>query len=265
MSPGADEAGAGGVLLSALVTARDEEANLAACLPGLAFADEVVVVLDRCSDGSRAVAERHAHRILEGAWPIQGERRNAGIAACRGAWVLEVDADERVTPELAAEVRRVAETSQADYHRIPFDNYVGDRLVRHGWGAQFGASSVARLCRKGVKTWGAQRVHPKLAFAAGARQGPPLENRLVHYVDRDISDMLRRLDSYTSRRAADLREAGDIGSAFHNYRRIASRFLKCYVARKGYREGGLGFLIALCAGLYPILSYLKARYDPDPE
>ena len=141
------------------------------------------------------------------------------------------------------------------------DNYIGTRLVRYGWGAQFGVSSVPRLCRKGVKTWGPQRVHPKLTFAEDAVQGPPLRNRLVHYADRDISDMLQRLDRYTTARAADLRASGDIGSAFHNYRRIFSRFLKCYWGRKGYREGGLGFLIALCAGLYPILSYLKARYD----
>ena len=86
---------------------------------------------------------------------------------------------------------------------------------------------------------------------------------MVHYVDRDLSDMIRRLNSYTSARALDLRECGDLGSAFHNYRRIFSRFWRCYVSRKGYREGGVGFLIAVCAALYPILSYLKARYDPE--
>jgi glycosyltransferase involved in cell wall biosynthesis len=249
--------------LSGLVVAHDEEENLADCLGGLGFCNEVVVVLDRCSDGSKAIAERFTERILEGAWPIEGARRNAGIAACGGEWILEVDADERVGPELAAEIRRTVETSACAYHRIPVDNYVGRRLVRHGWGAQFGVSSAPRLSRRGVKRWGEQRVHPKLRFAEGAREGPRLENRLVHYLDRDISGMIRRLDRYTSARARDLRESGDIGSAFHNYRRIVSRFWKCFVTRRGYREGGLGFLIALCAGLYPILSYLKARYEDE--
>ncbi len=249
--------------LSALVVAHDEEADLADCLGGLGFCDEIVVVLDRCGDGSKAVADRFTERILEGAWPIEGARRNAGIAACAGEWILEVDADERIGPELAAEIRRTVETSGHAYHRIPVDNYVGRRLVRHGWGAQFGRSSHAGLFRKGVKRWGEQRVHPKLHFAEGAREGPRLENRLVHYVDRDISGMIRRLDRYTSARARDLRDSGDIGSAFHNYRRIVSRFWKCFVGRRGYREGGLGFLIALCAGLYPILSYLKARYEDE--
>jgi hypothetical protein len=76
--------------------------------------------------------------------------------------------------------------------------------------------------------------------------------------------MLQRLDRYTTARAQDLRDSGDIGSYSRNLRRIVSRFWKCYVVRKGYREGPYGFLIALCAALYPILSYLKARLDP-PE
>ena len=75
--------------------------------------------------------------------------------------------------------------------------------------------------------------------------------------------MLRRLDRYSSLRAQDLRESGDIGSYGRNLRRIVSRFWKCYVGRRGYREGPYGFLIALCAALYPILSYLKARLEPE--
>src|SRR5207245_9834697 len=96
-------------------------------------------------------------------------------------------------------------------------------------------------------------------------QGPTLDGRLVHHVDRNISDMLRRLDRYTSLRAQDLRESGQIGTFAHNLRRIAPRFWKCYIPRRCYREGPWGFLIALCAALYPILSYLKARLEaPHP-
>jgi len=249
--------------VSALVVARDEEDNLADCLATLGFCDEIVVLLDRCRDGSKAVAERFTDRILEGAWPVEGARRNAGIEACGGEWILEVDADERASPELAAAVRSAVEADAYDYHRVPVDNYLGPRLVRHGWGAQFGRSSHAGLFRTGIKRWGGQRVHPRLTFAEGAREGPRLEGRLIHHIDRDISGLVRRLDRYSTARARDLRDSGDIGSAFHNYRRIVSRFWKCFVARKGYKEGGLGFLIALCAGLYPILSYLKARYEED--
>jgi glycosyltransferase involved in cell wall biosynthesis len=245
--------------LSALVVARDEEHQLAECLACLGFADEIVVVLDRCRDRSREIALHFTDRLVEGAWEREGPRRNAGIETCRGEWIVEIDADERVAPALAAEIRRTVETSMASWHLVPVDNYVGDKLVRWGWGASFGRSAHAALFRKGAKQWGEQHVHPTVTLSGA--QGETLSSRLVHYVDRDISAMLQRLDRYTSARAQDLRDGGDLGSYGRNLRRIASRFWKCYIRRKGYREGPYGFLIALCAALYPILSYLKARLD----
>jgi glycosyltransferase involved in cell wall biosynthesis len=245
--------------LSALVVVHDEEHQLADCLGCLGFADEIVVVLDRCRDRSRAIARGFTERLIDGAWELEGPRRHAGIDACRADWVLEIDADERVSPELASEIRRVVATSSAAWHLIPVDNYVGAKLVRWGWGASFGRSAHAALFRRGAKRWGDQRIHPTLSLSG--QQGATLSAPILHYVDRDISAMWHRLDRYTSARAADLRESGDIGSYGRNLRRIVSRFCKCYIGRKGYREGPWGFLIALCAALYPILSYLKARLE----
>ena len=245
--------------LSALVVVHDEECQLAACLEGLTFADETVVVLDRCTDGSRDIAASLGCRLLEGAWILEGGRRNAGIDACTGPWILEVDADERISAELATEVRDMIASSGADWHDVPVDNYLGDRLIRHGWGASFGRGAHAALFRKGAKRWGNERVHPKLTFTG--TKGARLTSSITHYVDRDISGLIRKLDSYSTAHAQDLRDSGDIGSFAHNIRRIFSRFYKCYLARRGYREGPYGFLIALLAGLYPILSYLKARLE----
>ena len=245
--------------LSALVVAHDEERQLADCLACLGFADEIVVVLDRCRDRSRDIAIRFTERLIEGEWEREGPRRHAGIEACCGEWIVEVDADERVTPTLAVEIRSVVEISQAAWHLILVDNFVGERLVRWGWGASFGRSAHAALFRKGVKQWGEERIHPTISLSG--KQGQTLSSPLIHYVDRNISEMLQRLDRYTSARAQDLRDSGDIGSYGRNLRRIASRFWKCYVGRKGYREGPYGLLIAVCAALYPILSYLKARLD----
>jgi glycosyltransferase involved in cell wall biosynthesis len=251
-----------GPRLSALVVAHNEERQLADCLACLGFADEIVVVLDRCRDRSREIATRFTGRLVEGGWEREGPRRHAGIEACSGDWIIEVDADERVTPQLAAELRRVIETSQAAWHLILIDNYIGERLVRWGWGASFGRSAHAALFRKGFKRWGEERVHPTVSLSG--KGGETLSSPLLHYVDRDVSGMLQRLDRYSTARAQDLRDSGDIGSYGHNLRRIASRFWKCYIGRKGYREGPYGFLIALCAALYPILSYLKARLDLAP-
>lgn len=246
--------------LSCAIVAHNEEARIEACLSRLGFADEIVVCLDRCTDATKEIVLRFTDKILEGAWEIEGDRRNAALAACGSDWIFEVDCDEWVPEELGKEMRDIIETSTFDWHDVPIDNYVGDRLVRYGWGGSFGTSAVPRLSRKGAKTWGTQRVHPSLSWKG--KKGPTLTQRLIHHVDRDISDMLQRLNSYSTARAADLREQGKPGSLLNNTRRFFSRFFKCYVMRKGYREGGYGFLIALCAGLYPLLSHLKATLEP---
>ena len=249
-----------GPSLSALVVAHNEEAQLAACLETLGFADEIVVVLDTCTDGSKAIAKRYSKRLIEGAWEIEGERRNAGIAACSGDWIIEVDADERVSADLAAEIRSAIASAEPGFFLIPFDNYIGERLVRHGWGGSWGVPATERLFSKGGKHWGDQRIHPKVTL--GQRRGR-LKNPMIHYVDRDIGDMIRRLDRYTAAKAKDLRDAGMPESFARNVRRIFTRFWKCYVGRKGYREGKYGFLIALFAAIYPVLSWLRAKLDPE--
>ena len=251
----------GGHFLSAVISVHNEEARLSDCLERHAFADEIVVLLDKCTDGSEAVARRFPDRGEKGDWTKEGERRNVGIAACSGDWVFEIDADERVPDALAREIRRVVDTTSYDWHEIPVDNYIGGKLVRWGWGASFGKAAYPGLFRHGVKVWGDQRVHPRLSWSG--RNGPMLESRLDHYVDRNISDIIHRLDSYTTARAKDLRESGEIGSTANNLRRLFSRFFKCYVTRKGYREGGYGLIIALCAGLYPLLSHLKAKLEDE--
>jgi len=239
--------GLGRPSLSALVVVHDEERQLSECLACLGFADEIVVVLDRCNDRSREIAQRFTGRLLEGAWEREGARRHAGIDACSGDWILEIDADERVSSDLAVEIRDVVAGSPAAWHLVPVDNYIGARLVRWGWGASFGRSAHAALFRKGAKRWGDQRIHPAVSLSGS--KGTKLSAPMIHYVDRDISEMLLRLDRYTSAHAEDLLESGDIGSYGRNLRRIASRFCKCYIGRKGYREGQWGFLIALCAAL----------------
>jgi glycosyltransferase involved in cell wall biosynthesis len=245
--------------LSAVLCVRNEEERLESCLRRLTFADEIVVLLDRCSDGSEAVARRCGARIVAGEFPLEGPRRAAAVGAASGEWIIEVDADEAVGPELAREIRALIEQApKADYFQVPIDNYVGERLIRYGWGGSFGTSSVARLFRRGVKTWGAERVHPAVRFQG--TEGPILTHGIAHRVDADIGDMMRRLERYTALRAADLCEKprGGVGA---NAFRAVRRFYKCYVTRKGYREGEWGVLIALMAALYPLISTLRARLE----
>lgn len=245
--------------LSILVVIHNEETRLDDCLRRLSFAGELVVVLDKCNDGSKEIATRYGARLLEGAWDLEGERRNAGIDFCRGQWILEVDADEWVSPELAAEIGTTLKADKADIFNIPVHNYVGGRWIRHGWGGNFGKNGYPGLFRKGVKNWGAERVHPHLTVKG--RQGGDLGNPLIHHIDDNISDMIRRFDRYTTARARDLADRGELGSVANMVRKIFSRFWKCYVGRKGYRENGYGIIIAILAAIYPLVSLLKATLE----
>jgi glycosyltransferase involved in cell wall biosynthesis len=242
------------LMLSALVVARNEEKQLAACLETLRFADEIVVALDRTTDRSAEIARMFGARVVEGAWPMEGERRTAAAAECRGQWVIEVDADERVTPGLAEEIRRVIPDAGEAYFLVPIANHVGSKLIRYGWGAYNGAASRAALYRPGGKRWGQGRVHPPVSYTGARRE---LTHPLDHYVDRDLSDMFRRLNSYSDAAALDMLDRGETPRFRSAFRRLFSRFWKSYVSRKGYREGPYGIALALFSALYPMLTYLK--------
>ncbi len=243
------------ISLSVLVVVHNEERQLADCLSRLVAADELVVVLDGCTDKSREIASRYTDFLIEGSWDIEGERRNLGLDSCRGEWVLEVDADERVPDELLLEIREVIDGADPGYFLVPFDNYIGDKLVKYGWGGSWGVMAAPRLSSRGAKRWGRQRIHPSLSLLGEKRW---LKNPISHYVDKDFNDMLERLKRYTDARAADL-----LASEAQNppmiwtLRRSLGRFIKCYFLRRGYREGRWGFAVALMSALYPLISHLK--------
>lgn len=240
--------------LSVVVVAHNEAVQLAACLERLRFADEVVVVLDRSTDRSAEIARSFGARIIEGGWELEGPRRNAGLDQCRCDWIIEIDADERVPPALAQEIRRAIAQGASDVFLVPIANYIGAHRVRHGWGAYNGVAAKPILFRRGAKRWGAGRVHPRIDMT-----GPrgKLSETLDHYVDRDIGDMFRRLNRYTDLAALDAIDAGENPPLGHSVRRVFSRFWKSYVARKGHREGAYGLALATFSALYPLLIYLK--------
>jgi glycosyltransferase involved in cell wall biosynthesis len=245
--------------LSAVLCVHNEEERLEACLRRLRFADEIVVLLDRCTDRSEDIARRWADLVITGEFPLEGPRRATAVGAASGDWIIEVDADEEVGFSLACEIRDLIATDpSAAYFQVPIDNYVGDHLIRHGWGGSFGTTSVARLFRSGTKRWGDERVHPTVRF--DGRAGQILHSPIRHRLDNDIGDMLHRFERYTALRAADL-SVRPRGGVWSNAFRAVRRFYKCYVTRKGYREGDWGVLIALLAALYPLVSVLRSRLE----
>ena len=245
--------------LTAVLCVHNEERRLARCLDALGFADEIVLVLDRCTDRSRAIGEAYGAVMVSGVFPLEGPRRAAGMAAASGDWILEIDADEIVTPALAEEIRAALDDPRWTFRKVPVDNYVGERLIRHGWGGAFGTSLAARLYKRGSKSWGGERVHPGVRF--DGPQGPNLTHPLHHQFADSVSDVFRRLDRYTDLKAQDLREHGGKTGLADNARRGLQRFWKCYVRRRGWKEGGWGLMISLMAGLYPLISVLRMELD----
>jgi glycosyltransferase involved in cell wall biosynthesis len=242
--------------LSVLVVAHNEEAHLDACLATASFANEIVVVLDRCTDRSREIALAHSAKLVEGSWPNEGTRRRAGIEAAAGPWILELDADERLPPALAAEIGQRLASAEPGIFNIPFRNFIGDRPVLHGWGAYNGVGSKACLFAKGMKLWGDELVHPKVQlFGPRAR----LDNSIDHYVDADLDDMFARLNRYTTLAARQLVLERAVPTKWKTARRVIGRFYKSYCRRQGYKEGHYGLALALFSALYPLISYLKAR------
>ena len=239
--------------LSALVCAHNDEARLAECLRRLEFCDEIVVVADRCTDRSQEIARQFGARVIDGIFPLESQRKAAGVSACLGEWVLEVQTDEHVEAALAYEIRAAIHGRPAgDWFDVPVDNFVGEKLVRRGWGAGLGDMMAPRLYRRRVKRWKARRVEPIVTM--DGRYAGALETPLIRHADRDVGQMLARLDRQTWLRAQDLADAGGPASVAMNLLRGLRAFASCYVLRQGLREGETGFLIALMAGLDAMLA-----------
>ena len=245
------------IKLSVLIVAHNEEKKLKSCLEKLKNADEVVLLLDKTNDNSKEMVKDFDVILEEGSWELEGQRRNHGMSLCSGDWILEVDADEHVSKELFSEIRETIKGAEPGYFLIPFDNYIGNRKVKYGWGASWGVSAAPRLSYKGLKKWNDfQRIHPSIILKGKKRW---LKNAIAHYVDKDINDMIKRLIYYTDQKAKDLVASKEkIPNFLIILRKGITRFLKCYISRKGYKEGQIGFLIALMAFLYLVVSYIKA-------
>lgn len=243
--------------LSALVVVHNEEARLGGCLAGLSFADEIVVVLDRCTDGSKSIAEAAGAKAVEGGWPLEGPRREAGVAACTGPWILEVDADETIPPALGHEIGAVVAADATDFHFIPMRNHIAGRWIKGGWMAALAPDLKGSLFRKGHKSWGLQRVHPSTDF--DGRRGPDLITGIEHDFAADISGLIKRFNRNTTLNAEDIAEGAASMRTKTLVRKAFSRFWKCYVARGGCREGSAGLVIAILCALYPLVSHLKAE------
>jgi glycosyltransferase involved in cell wall biosynthesis len=250
--------------ISAVIVAHNEEKKIEDCLKSLDFVDEIIVVLDKCSDKTKEIVLKYTDKIIEGCWNIEGERRNVALNAANCDWILEMDADERVSLELAEEILSVVKEGSKSAYRVSFKNYIGKREVKFGWMRILAPLKREILTPKGTKKYHEDKeIHPTADLKAEIKH---LKNPLIHLMDDDIADLIARFNRFTNWRANDMIARRKIkGSFIKSLISFEIRFFKSFILKKGYKEGSLGFVIAVLSALYPIVSYLKAKEKSDLE
>jgi glycosyltransferase involved in cell wall biosynthesis len=239
--------------LSAVVITFNEEERLRACLESLVWADELVVVDAESTDKTVQIAREFTDRVWVRPWPGFAAQKNFAIEQATGDWILSVDADEEVSPELKEEIGAVLSDrgDGADGYRVPRRNIFWGRWVRHGglypdW--------QLRLFRRGRGRFVDHAVHEsvKVTGTVGRLRAP-----LVHRSYRRVADFLARADRYSTLAAEAWIRSGRPARVGDLVWRPLGRFLGMYVVRAGFLDGWRGFLLACLYAYYVFIRSMK--------
>ena len=241
--------------LTVTVITRNESANIDAALGSVAWADEVIVIDAESTDDTAAIARRHTPRVEVRPWPGFSAQKNYAASLATHDWILSLDADERVTPALAAEIRALLSTEPPGHgYRVPRVSHYLGRWIR---GTDWYPDYQLRLYDRRAGAWNGRRVHESVRLASG--EPGRLTHELEHFPYRDISDHLSTIDRYTTlaaeQMAADGSTATIVGVALHP----PFAFLRNYVLRGGFRLGSAGFIVSALNSYYVLLKLAKAR------
>ncbi|NLT41632.1 MAG: glycosyltransferase family 2 protein [Anaerolineae bacterium] len=242
--------------IEAVVLTRNESGNLPDCLRSLFWADGLLVFDSVSSDGTQEAARRLGARVVEHPFANFADQRSAALEAAQGDWVFFVDADERSTPELAAEIRRAVDGDAVGWW-VPRDNYLFGRLTRYaGWYPDY----QLRLLRRGKARYDPLRpVHETVIL-----DGPEgwLESALVHHNYGSVRQFVRKQGPYASLEARALASQG----APRRLRSLVSRplreFYRRYVQLEGHRMGAHGLLLSALTAYYSGVAYAKYLLGP---
>ncbi|MCY0387711.1 glycosyltransferase family 2 protein [Robbsia sp. Bb-Pol-6] len=226
--------------LGIAVITLDAAAHLADCLGALSFADRIVLVDSGSRDATLAIAALHGAQIHHRPdWAGFGVQKNRAVDLLDTDWVLVVDADEVVSPALAASIRDVVAADADGVHALDRLSAFCGQWVRHsGWRPD----AVPRLFKRGTARFSEDRVHERLVFSGTAAL---LDGVLLHYSYDDIGAVLRKLDSYSGAGARQRFERGDRASFGKAVRRGLWAFVRTYFLRLGCLDGRAGFMIAV--------------------
>jgi len=236
-------------LLSVVIIARDEADRIGDAVRSAAFADEVVVLDSGSTDGTPGVARALGARVVASDWPGHVAQKNRALAEAAHPWVLSLDADERVSPALAAAVRRaLAEDPPVDGFSVARRNHWLGRAMRAGG---WYPDRRLRLVRRARARWVGEDPHDRLEVGGPTAR---LEGDLEHHPYRSLGEHLATIDRYSARWAEVTRSRArwwDL--AF----RPPWRFVRGYLLQGGFRDGRAGLLVAALGALYTLLKWSR--------
>jgi glycosyltransferase involved in cell wall biosynthesis len=238
--------------LSAIIITRNEASNIGDCLDSLAFCDERIVVDSDSTDGTLLIAREKGARIATHGWKGFGPQKNYALSLAHGDWVLSIDADERVTPELAAEIRKAINEGSADGFELSRRSSFCGRMMRHsGWFPD----RVLRLFRREKGRFTDDSVHERVVCDGKTAR---LKNLLLHYPVGRLEDAIRRIDQYSTLGAEKLAASDRKVSFFSGIAHGAGTFLRVYLLKLGFLDGAAGFMLAVANAEGAYYRYMKA-------
>ena len=250
-----------GAQVSAIIVCYNEEENIRACLESVVWCDEIVVVDARSTDRTLDIVREFTERIFVREWPGYREQKQFALDQARLEWVLNIDADERVSPELRAEIHReLSDGAPAvDGFYVPrLVHYLGRWWYRGGWYPDY----RLRLFRRQKGRWGGVNPHEKVLIQGRTRR---LSASLLHFTYADVSQHLRTVNRLTDISAIELvkRSTLTVGPSRLVLRPLW-RFFRSLVLQRGFLEGWPGFFVAATAAFYAFLKYAKSAELLDP-
>jgi glycosyltransferase involved in cell wall biosynthesis len=238
--------------ISAALITHNEERNIAEALESLSWADEIVVVDSGSVDATLEICRRFTDKIFHREWTGYVDQKNFAAAQARNDWIFSLDADERVSPELSAEI---SELAQKDFHssgyRIPRVAVFWGRWIKHGdWYPDY----QLRLFNRKHGKWEGGRVHESVKI-----HGKPgfLSGEIHHFTYRSLSDYLKRLETYSSLAALDYHERGKRSTVVDLLAKPFAAFIKAYVLKRGFLDGTPGFAVCVMGSVSVFFKYAK--------
>jgi glycosyltransferase involved in cell wall biosynthesis len=246
--------------VSCVLIVKNEERNIAACIDTLAWADEIIVVDSGSTDRTAAICASYPKvKYHEIPWEGFGPQKNRALDLATGDWVFSIDADERITPDLAREIRLITGNPRYDAYRVKRKNFYRGRWVRHcGWWPD----EVLRLFRRGAARFNDRLVHESVEYNG---QAGVLDRPLEHHSYAGAGDFISRVDRYSTLGARQLNERGRKAGIANIVARTVHMFLRTYILKKGFLDGRTGLLVAFSTAEVTFYKYMKLAEMEDEK